>query len=94
MKNVLQSKSTFQAFIEIDFSYFALSEIQKKLNEQAPKNGFERAIDEATGYAKSQTEKYKKDAIGLIKCIIKNKKKINADYSNDEKTLEGLLSLS
>jgi len=81
----------FQALSEIDASYFLLGQLMEDLSKPEPP--INMIIDKATGYAKVKRKQDKSTAIALLESIIKNKKKVNMDYSDAEKTLEQVKAL-
>jgi hypothetical protein len=92
MKNMFSSASIFEAYVQIDYCYWVLSEIQKKLSEK--KQPIVQMVDESTGFAQKELQDLKKNAIEMFKCIIKNKKKVKIDYSDDETRLNELLKFA
>jgi len=58
-----------------------------------PRSNIKKMIDEATGFAKMNEIKNKEVVIGILKRIIKYKKRIPADYSKYEKLLNELINL-
>lgn len=70
----------------IDFCYWRLEKLNQKLSR--PKSPIESAIDNACGY--DELKEVKDEAISLVEQIIESKKDIGADYTGDEKFLEGL----
>lgn len=91
MKNIIESSKTFNSFATIDFCYYELNKLIKELN--TPKNGLHIMIDIATGFSEYQNKKHIENAIKLLKQIIKEKKKIEANYENDVKTLNKIIEL-
>jgi len=92
MKNILESPDTLAIVAEIDYYYFLIEEANKKFNK--PITGIELMIDKATGYDKERTNQFRKTLINYVRQIIKRKKKIEADYSADEKFLEELKAIN
>lgn len=88
MKHILENHDVFRAYAEIDYCYYMLEELQKELS--TPKDAITIMVDRASGYGEARTKELKESSIELLKTIIKNKKIIEADYSNDEKTLEAI----
>lgn len=70
----------------IDFCYWKLEKLNEKLSHS--KSPIEAAIDNACGY--DELKEVKDEAISLVEQIIESKKAIGADYTGDEKFLEGL----
>ncbi len=89
MKNILESEKVFEAYAQIDYCYYMIGEINKKINK--PLSPIEVIIDKTTGHNSSEQEV--KSLIGLLKTIIKNKKIIEADYSGDKAMLNNLTKL-
>ncbi len=89
MKNIAQSAETFTAYATIDAGYYMMKQLQKKLNK--PISPLEAQIDKVTGF--DANKKYTEEIIDILEDIISAKKVIEADYSNDEKTLNELLKL-
>lgn len=75
------------AYGQIDYCYYMLEEMSKPQKLLSP---IEIAIDNATGYKSAKEKETCKTAISLLKCIIKNKKFIEADFSGDAKALKEL----
>src|SRR5688572_32924883 len=91
MKNMFESEKVFTAFAVIDYCYVMIEEIHKK--HSVPRGGIVAMIDAVTGYDNHRYNEAKNTTISLLKTVIKNKKIIEADYSNDEKFLEQLKKL-
>ena len=77
MKNIFESKQTFQAYAIIDVGYYMIENIQKELDIK------ENLIND-----KVLRKKNIKILIFILKEIIEAKKIIEADYSYDEKLLK------
>lgn len=88
MSNILESEEIFEAHARIDCSYFMLQNLAE--TNQESNSPIETMIDISTGYAKLKQDKIRSEAVKLIKGIIKDKKIISADFSNDEKVLSEL----
>lgn len=86
MKDIFESGEIFEAYAVIDLCYYGLQELQKELNK--PKIPLYVMIDQATGFDKAQAKENKETAVELLEQIIKAKKIIEADYSNDEKMID------
>lgn len=91
MKNIFESPEIFTAYAIIDYCYYMLDEIRKE--KPKLRSSIEIEIDRVTGYTKHKNKETIKTAISLLKEVIKQKKIIEADYTNDEKTLKQLQDL-
>ena len=91
MKNIFESPEVMAAYAQIDCCYFLIEEAAKRFDK--PRTGIELMIDKATGYDKALEAKYREQLIDLVGQIIECKKKIEADYSGDEKFLEELKNI-
>jgi hypothetical protein len=74
MKRLFESSETFSAHATIDGCYFAIDQIYKELKQINPKTII-------------MTDDICRSLIRFVNCIIKNKKKIDADYSGDKEFL-------
>lgn len=88
MKELFESKETFEAYAIIDGCYYLIEEEYKKLSQ--PVSPIIKAIDRATGYEKEMTGEAKERLIICLTTIIQQKKKIDADYKKDEAFLKHL----
>lgn len=88
MKNILESPETMSCYAQIDYCYYMIEQMYADV--QKPLAPIEHLIDITTGYSKERIKKNKDTAIELLKTIIDCKKKIEADYSNDEKVLKNI----
>lgn len=88
MKNMWSDSETFEAYATIDCCYFMISKLKEGLNETKPTN--DELIGFANGANGTEFSKTVDAFIHLLKQIISFKKKINADYSVDSKTLKEL----
>lgn len=77
-------KTYIDATAQIDYCYFLLSQ-WSKTPEGTP---LEKLVDIATGRAQADAKKLKKSTLELLRCIVRNKKRINADYSYDEAAIK------
>lgn len=75
----------FEAIGVIEYCYFQLSELTKKMSE--PKTPIQSAIDLATGLHDEQHQGRVKSSVELLKQIIEAKKAIGRCYKSDIKTL-------
>jgi hypothetical protein len=91
MKNIFESPEVMAAYAQIDCCYFLIEEAAKRFDK--PRTGIELMIDKATGYDKAIEKKFQEYIIELLEQIIDCKKKIEADYSGDEKFLDELKNL-
>lgn len=89
MKAIFESRKTVDAYGQIDYCYWRIKELYKIFSK--PPSPIDRMIDDVTGYRKKQIDDIKKEIIGLLGTVIKQKKFINADYSVDEELLNQLL---
>jgi len=94
MDYILKDSKTFQMYVMIDLYYAGLQNIQDELSKRNKRTPIEIMIDKVSGFEKKQTKELIIYAISFVKKIIKLKKKIKADYSNDEKMLNELLILN
>ena len=88
MKSIFESGEIMGYYAQIDYCYIMLKELYADFSK--PLSPIEQRIDMATGHSKDKTKKTKEAVIELLKTIIDCKKKIEADYSNDEKALRAL----
>jgi len=91
MKQILESSEVFMSYAQIDYCYYAIENILKELGINNKRTSLEALIDKACSY--NQNKEKTKEVIGFVETIIENKKKIEADFSADEKTLEQLKEL-
>lgn len=92
MKYILQNEKVFEAYAKVDYCYYALQEMSKRLT--ATQSPLDRMIDNATGYSKAKYQEYKEETIELLEQVIKAKKVIGANYDNDKKALEAARKLN
>lgn len=85
MKSIFESGEIMGYYAEIDLYQYFLKELYVKMKNIKPLSPIEIAIDKATGH--NELYEIKKEAIKILKVIIKLKVKIDADYSADEKAL-------
>ena len=92
MKELFESKETFEAYAIIDGCYYLIEQEYKQLSK--PVSPIIKAIDRATGYESELTKEAKTRLITCLTTIIQYKKKIDADYSKDENFLTEIKNLN
>lgn len=93
IRNILSSPKVFEAYSRIDFSYFALNQLLKNIEQSMPKTGLDIMIDDATGRSDDEFKEWATDAIKLIKGIIKDKKFLGFNTDSESKKLKELQEL-
>lgn len=92
----MRFKDDLQKYIhyhgQIDLGYYLLSEMTKEI--ALPKHPLIQAIDIATGASQDRYKHCRKQAMKLIRDIIRQKKVFNYDTSTDEIFLEKIKSLA
>lgn len=77
---------------QIDLGYYLLGEMAKVM--ALPKHPLIAAIDAATGVGDAEFIRFRKQAIKLIVCIIRQKKIYNYDVSYDQEFLKQVKALN
>jgi hypothetical protein len=80
---IWHSPEVFAAYFMIDMHRALLEELYKGLSARSP---LDRMVDTACGMDQEKT----KEAINILKSIIKNKKIIQADHASEQKVVEAL----
>lgn len=91
MKDILESGKVFELHAQIDCCYWLISEANKELSKH--RSPIKSAIDKVTGYEAAQVIKIRESVIEYLGQIIDCKKKIDADYSGDEVTMNKLIEM-
>lgn len=89
MKAIVESPEVFQAYAMIDYHYFLLKQIAQESSK--PLHPLAVAVDRATGH--DPTLKFAERAKDCLQEIIRNKKIVEADFSEDEQQLEKLFKI-
>lgn len=82
MKNIVESEETFTAYATIDAGHYMLEELYKNIPKRSP---IAKMIDEQTGYDKYLDKELAKQALPILKDILKAKKVIDAPTEATEK---------
>jgi hypothetical protein len=91
MKSIFESGEIMGYYAQIDYCYHMIKQLHTDLNK--PRAPIEKAIDIVTGYDKQKINESKKTLQELLRTVIDCKKKIEADYSGDQISLDELLGI-
>lgn len=84
MKQILESRETFEAYARIDYNLYLLKKLFNEISRI--KNPLEILVDKAVGIEKKNIS----ILLELFSEIISDKKLIEADYSSEEKIVNEL----
>lgn len=97
--NLPNGAGALSIIAQVDYNYFIVSNLEKRLHKVAPKSNIDIMIDKAVGF--DPVGDIKKDVEHAVSEIVRLKKRLRDEYEmdgtgieHDEATLQGLQQMS